>query len=83
MVRFLHSYQDLACRFPHTRGDGPKTHHSRETCEIVFPTRVGMVRKLCFWEVRKFCFPHTRGDGPKKREVKGSQVKNSIDNLLN
>ncbi len=36
--------------------------------QIIFPTRVGMVRARAFIPPPSFDFPHTRGDGPKRRE---------------
>ena len=74
-------------RFPHTRGDGPKSSNTLtrhllfsphawgwsemmlacKVPDLVFPTRVGMVRFCGIASISCFSFPHTRGDGPRIR----------------
>ena len=76
-------------RFPHARGDGPYRRMNRwkksmfsprpwgwsftvraGVCEqIVFPTPVGMVRRLPQRRNRENCFPHARGDGPRMHNM--------------
>ena len=54
---------------PHTRGDGPDEIQGGGKCISVFPTRVGMDRRMIPNTTEPICIPHTRGDGPAGRPL--------------
>ncbi len=64
--------QDSACAHPayspHAWG-WTETRRREATPRLVFPTRVGMDRRVKRTSLKNHGIPHTRGDGPRRRSL--------------